>query len=57
MLAVYSLFQIPINANIIAAFLTILGYSINATIVEMCIRDRPSGTARISHCGICPRRR
>lgn len=33
MLAVYSLFQIPINANIIAAFLTILGYSINATIV------------------------
>ncbi len=33
MLVVYSLFQIPINANIIAAFLTILGYSINATII------------------------
>ncbi len=33
MLTVYSLFQIPINANIIAAFLTILGYSINATII------------------------
>ncbi len=33
MFAVYSLFQIPINANIIAALLTILGYSINATIV------------------------
>ena len=33
MLAIYSLFQIPINSNIIAAFLTILGYSINATII------------------------
>lgn len=33
MLTVYSLFQIPINSNIIAAFLTILGYSINATII------------------------
>lgn len=33
MLAVYSLFQIPINSNIIAALLTILGYSINATII------------------------
>lgn len=33
MFAVYSLFQIPVNANIIAALLTILGYSINATIV------------------------
>ena len=33
MLTIYSLFQIPINSNIIAAFLTILGYSINATIV------------------------
>lgn len=33
MFAVYSLFQIPINSNIIAALLTILGYSINATIV------------------------
>ena len=33
MLAIYSLFQIPINSNIIAALLTILGYSINATII------------------------
>lgn len=33
MVAVYSLFQIPVNSNIIAALLTILGYSINATIV------------------------
>ncbi len=33
MWAVYSLFQIPINSNIIAAMLTILGYSINATII------------------------
>ncbi len=33
MLTIYSLFQIPINSNIIAAFLTILGYSINATII------------------------
>lgn len=33
MLTVYSLLQIPINVNIIAALLTILGYSINATII------------------------
>ncbi len=33
MFAIYSLFQIPINSNIIAALLTILGYSINATII------------------------
>ena len=33
MLTVYSLLQLPFNINIIAAFLTILGYSINATIV------------------------
>lgn len=32
-LAVYSIFQIPVNSNIIAALLTILGYSINATII------------------------
>ncbi|MBR5779597.1 MAG: protein translocase subunit SecF [Clostridia bacterium] len=31
--AAYSLLQIPVNSNIIAALLTILGYSINATIV------------------------
>ena len=33
MMAVYSVFQIPVDSNIIAALLTILGYSINATIV------------------------
>lgn len=33
MLVVYSLFQIPLSSSVIAAFLTILGYSINATIV------------------------
>lgn len=33
MLIAYSLLQIPVNINIIAALLTILGYSINATIV------------------------
>lgn len=33
MLSFYSLLQIPLNTNFIAACLTILGYSINATIV------------------------
>ncbi len=33
MLAVYIIFQIPINSNFIAAILTIVGYSINNTIV------------------------
>ncbi len=33
MMVVYSLFQIPLSTSVIAAFLTILGYSINATIV------------------------
>lgn len=33
MFTVYSLFNIPLNTNIIAALLTILGYSINATII------------------------
>ncbi len=33
MLTAYSLLQIPVNSNIIAALLTILGYSINATII------------------------
>lgn len=32
-LIAYSIFNIPVNSNIIAVFLTILGYSINATIV------------------------
>ncbi len=33
MLAVYALFRIPINTSFIAAMLTILGYSINDTII------------------------
>lgn len=33
MLVAYSLLHIPVNSNIIAALLTILGYSINATII------------------------
>ena len=33
MLVAYSLLQIPVNSTIIAALLTILGYSINATII------------------------
>ncbi|MBQ7820760.1 MAG: protein translocase subunit SecF [Clostridia bacterium] len=33
MFAVYSLLQIPLNSTMIAAVLTILGYSINATII------------------------
>ena len=33
MLSVYAIFQLPVNATFIAAILTILGYSINATIV------------------------
>ncbi len=32
-MAVYSILQIPVNSNIIAVLLTILGYSINATII------------------------
>ena len=32
-LVAYSLFQIPVNSTIIAVLLTILGYSINATII------------------------
>ncbi|MBQ8577681.1 MAG: protein translocase subunit SecF [Clostridia bacterium] len=33
MLVAYALFQLPMNSNVIAALLTILGYSINATII------------------------
>ncbi|MCQ2433045.1 MAG: protein translocase subunit SecF [Clostridia bacterium] len=33
MLTAYSLLQLPMNSNVIAALLTILGYSINATII------------------------
>ena len=33
LLSFYIIFRIPMNMNVIAAFLTILGYSINATII------------------------
>lgn len=33
MLSVYTIFQLPVDTSLIAALLTILGYSINATIV------------------------
>ncbi len=33
MLSVYTIFQIPVDTSLIAALLTILGYSINATII------------------------
>lgn len=33
MAVAYALFQLPMNSNVIAALLTILGYSINATII------------------------
>ncbi|MBE7038367.1 MAG: protein translocase subunit SecF [Ruminococcaceae bacterium] len=33
MLAIYAIFQLPVNTSFVAAMLTILGYSINATIV------------------------
>lgn len=33
MVSIYTIFQIPVNTSFIAAILTILGYSINATIV------------------------
>ncbi|HPE94886.1 MAG TPA: protein translocase subunit SecD [Bacillota bacterium] len=48
MMTVYSLFQIPMGTTVIAAMLTILGYSINATIIVFDrIRDnrRLHGTA------------
>ena len=46
MLAAYTIFQIPVDTSMIAALLTILGYSINATIV---LFDRVRETSRINH--------
>ena len=43
-LAAYSIFQIPVSSSIIAVILTILGYSINATIV---VFDRVRENVRI----------
>ena len=45
MLTAYSLFQIPMNTNFIAAVLTIVGYSINATII---VFDRVRENRKIS---------
>ncbi len=45
MLSMYVIFQIPFNMNFIAAALTILGYSINATIV---VFDRIRESRRLS---------
>lgn len=45
MVAAYSLFQIPLNATFIAAMLTILGYSINATII---VFDRVRETRKMN---------
>lgn len=45
MIAVYAIFQFPVNSSFIAAILTILGYSINATIV---IFDRIRENARLA---------
>lgn len=46
MLSAYTIFQIPVDTSMIAALLTILGYSINATIV---LFDRVRETSRINH--------
>jgi len=45
MVSFYAIFRIPVNTSFIAAILTILGYSINATIV---IFDRIRENARLS---------
>jgi len=45
MVAVYAVFNIPVNESFIAAVLTILGYSVNDTIV---IYDRIRENSRIS---------
>lgn len=46
MLSAYIIFRIPFNVNFIAAALTILGYSINATIV---VFDRARENAKANH--------
>lgn len=45
MLSIYIIFQIPLNLNFIAAALTILGYSINASII---VFDRVRENARLA---------
>jgi preprotein translocase SecF subunit len=46
MLAFYAVFRIPVNNSFIAALLTVLGYSINATIVVFDRVRENRGTAR-----------
>ncbi len=46
MLSFYALFQIPVNTSFIAAILTIIGYSINATIV---VFDRIRESMRLAN--------
>ena len=46
MLSAYAIFQIPVDTSMIAAVLTILGYSINATIV---LFDRVREASRLQH--------
>ena len=43
-ISVYAIFQLPINSTFIAALLTVLGYSINATIV---VFDRVRENSRL----------
>lgn len=48
--AVYSIFQIPLNSPFVAAMLTVVGYSINDTIVVFDrIRENMRGAKRDSH--------
>ena len=48
MIAFFAIFQLPVNMNFIAAALTILGYSINATIVVFDrVRENTKGIADI----------
>ena len=49
-LAIYSIFQIPLNSPFVAAMLTVVGYSINDTIVIFDrIRENMAGAKRDSH--------
>lgn len=48
MMAIFAIFQLPINMNFIAATLTVLGYSINATIVVFDrIRENTKGISNL----------
>lgn len=48
MMAVFAIFQLPVNMNFIAAALTILGYSINATIVIFDrVRENAKGVTNV----------